>query len=83
MDPTGWARRQSLLLAAAVASMSNAAEDHQPMPVVSCTSINAHCESLGAGGATANSPVIENAGKPKASAKIGNWRTYLPDRFIP
>jgi hypothetical protein len=75
--------RQSALFAAVAGSISNAAEDHQPMPTVSCTSINAHCETLGAGGSTAHSLVIENAGKPNANAKIGNRRKYLLDRFIP
>jgi hypothetical protein len=63
--------------------ISSADDDHQPMPAVSCTSINAHCETLGAGGSTANSLVTEAAGKPNANAKSGNCRKYLLDRFIP
>jgi hypothetical protein len=81
--PANQRRRQSPLFTAAAGSNSNAAEDHQPIPAVSCTSINAHCETLGAGGTTDSSPVIENAGKPNANAKTGNRRKYLLDRFIP
>ena len=75
--------RHSPLFAAVTGSISSAAEDHQPIPAVSCTSINAHCKTLGAGGSTANSLVIENAGKPSTNAKIGSRETYWLDRFIP
>jgi hypothetical protein len=71
------------LFAASAGSKDSAGEDHQPIPAVSCTSINAHCESDGAGSSTAKSLVIENAGKPNANANIGNGPTYLPDRFVP
>ncbi|HEY8622653.1 MAG TPA: hypothetical protein VIM74_02195, partial [Casimicrobiaceae bacterium] len=71
------------MFTAGAGSISNAAEDHQPTPAVSCTSINAHCETLGAGGSTANLLGIEKAGKPNINAKSGNCRKYFLERFIP
>jgi hypothetical protein len=38
---------------------------------------------LGAGGSTANSLVIENAGKPNNNATSGHCRNPKQERFIP
>jgi hypothetical protein len=63
--------------------MSSVAGDHQPIPAVSCTSINAHCDSLGAGESVVFPVVIDNAGKPSTNASNGSWRTDTLDRIFP
>jgi hypothetical protein len=63
--------------------ISSADDDHQPMPAVSCTSINARCATLGADASVATSLVIEDAGKANANAMIGKCRRQLADRLIP